>query len=128
MESQIQMLGTKRRHEIAALIRDSDALVCPSRLETFGVPVIEAMACGKPFIATEGLGFRTGLTEECGCIVQGSTESLASAMRYVYENYQQYDAAYISGIAQKYFSEEAVLARLKEVYDGEYNLVSTSSV
>ena len=60
--------------------------------------------------------------------MQGSTESLASAMRYVYENYQQYDAAYISGIAQKYFSEEAVLARLKEVYDGEYNLVSTSSV
>jgi glycosyltransferase involved in cell wall biosynthesis/tetratricopeptide (TPR) repeat protein len=37
---------------LAALYRGVDALVLPYRGEGFGLPMIEAMACGKPIIAT----------------------------------------------------------------------------
>ena len=38
---------------LAALYRGADALVLPYRAEGFGMPLIEAMACGKPVITTE---------------------------------------------------------------------------
>ena len=38
---------------LARLYRDALALVYPSEMEGFGLPVAEAMACGCPVIATE---------------------------------------------------------------------------
>jgi glycosyltransferase involved in cell wall biosynthesis len=48
--------------ELAALYRDALALLIPSRSEGFGLPAIEAMACGCPVLAA-----RAGsLPEVCG--------------------------------------------------------------
>nr|WP_295282668.1 glycosyltransferase [uncultured Blautia sp.] len=126
LDRQVLFLGTRKRQEIAALIRDSDALVCSSRVETFGVPVIEAMACGKPFVATKALGFRTGLSEKCGCIVEEDEEAIAAGIRYVYQNYKNYDPQYIAGVAQNYFSEEAVSHSLREVYNEQGDMVPSA--
>ncbi len=41
-------------HEMAALYRACDVLVHPYRGEGFGMPVLEAMACGLPTIVTAG--------------------------------------------------------------------------
>lgn len=40
--------------EMAGLYRVCDCLVHPYRGEGFGLPVLEAMACGKPVVVTEG--------------------------------------------------------------------------
>ena len=40
--------------ELAALYRSCDVLVAPYRGEGFGMPVLEAMACGLPVIVTAG--------------------------------------------------------------------------
>ena len=40
--------------ELAALYRACDALVHPYRGEGFGLPILEAMACGLPVVATAG--------------------------------------------------------------------------
>ena len=54
-------LGEVSDEELAALFRGARALVYPSLYEGFGIPVLEAMACGTPVVTSRG-----GATEEIG--------------------------------------------------------------
>lgn len=117
MQSQIELVGTKNREEVAQLLADCDALVCPSRLETFGVPVAEAMACGKPFIGTEAIGFLDSIPENCGIIINSqSKEQLVNALVEIYRHYDQFDRDLAIRTAKDLFSEKAVKDRLNQLY------------
>ena len=48
--------------EIADLYRGARLLLCPSRYEGFGLPPLEAMACGTPAVVTD----TSSLPEVCG--------------------------------------------------------------
>ena len=48
--------------EIADLYRGARLLLCPSRYEGFGLPPLEAMACGTPVVVTD----TSSLPEVCG--------------------------------------------------------------
>lgn len=59
--ARVQELGLSDRVHFAGYVPDEDlpfwynaatALVCPSRYEGFGLPVIEALACGTPVLAS----------------------------------------------------------------------------
>jgi glycosyltransferase involved in cell wall biosynthesis len=55
----VRTLGFVRDHELARLYRGAACLAYPSLYEGFGIPILEAMACGTPVVTS-----REGATEE----------------------------------------------------------------
>lgn len=53
---QARFLGLKNPAELAALYASSDVFVFPSRTDTFGMVLLEAMACGLPVAAYPVMG------------------------------------------------------------------------
>jgi glycosyltransferase involved in cell wall biosynthesis len=53
---EVQFVGVKRGAELAKYYADADVFVFPSRWDTFGIVMIEAMACGTPVAAYSVVG------------------------------------------------------------------------
>jgi glycosyltransferase involved in cell wall biosynthesis len=55
----VRLLGPVGRDHVFALLAGAELFAFPSRHEGFGIPVLEAMACGTPVVTSRG-----GATEE----------------------------------------------------------------
>jgi len=66
--------------ELPALYRGALALVYPSLCEGFGLPVLEAMACGTPVITSEGSGTEEVAGDAALLVDPADVDALRSAM------------------------------------------------
>lgn len=77
----VGMIGIERTEsvqELAELYSTADTLVCLSREESFGLVLIEAMACGTPVLGYNSTAVPELITEETGIIVSDhNIESVA---------------------------------------------------
>lgn len=63
MEEEIQFLGSKRQDQLAAYYSAADALIVPSLYESFGLVVLESLACGTPVLLSR-IGQMSTIIEE----------------------------------------------------------------
>lgn len=117
LDDRVSFLGELHRPEVAARLREADLFVLASRLETFSVATVEAMACSVPVVATACGGPEELVGPEAGTIVPpGDPAALAEAIGRALSS--RFDSETISrGVAGR-FSAEAVGARLRTVYEG----------
>ena len=117
IDSQVMFLGMLSRKEVRTLLQNSHAVISASYVETFGVNLIEAMACGKPVIATRSGGPEMFVNQNNGILVPvGDVDALAEAMQVLVENYACYDPHKIRAECVKSFSEQTIINQLEIIY------------
>jgi alpha-1,6-mannosyltransferase len=84
---QITYVPFKRdQRQLARLLASCDLLVHPGDCETFGLIVLEAMACGLPVVGTSGGGVAELVDDDTGILASpNDVDSLAGAIEAIYE-------------------------------------------
>lgn len=77
----VHFLGALRGRDLASAYASADVFVFPSRTDTFGLVMIEALACGTPVAAYKVTGPVDVLTPETGAMDSDLDTAIASALR-----------------------------------------------
>lgn len=118
LQKKIKFHGKLTRSQVLDEVLKADAFVLSSEFETFGVVLIEALALGKPVIATKCGGPESIITPEVGYLVEkNSAKAMANAMIMLYENQNNYEQNNIRNYCRQEFSEEVIVTKLTKIYN-----------
>ena len=110
--------GLLTRAEVKQHMQQCDVFVLPSLHETFGLVLAEAMACGKPAIATRCGGPEFVVTPETGILVEASNpEALAKVMADFIEKRSPFDVRQVQQSVVERFGEAAFLKNISALYE-----------
>ncbi len=110
--------GMLARAEVKRQMQHCDVFILPSLHETFGLVLAEAMACGKPVIATRCGGPEFVVTPETGILVDAANpEALANAMADFITRRLQYDSQRVRNSVVARFGEAAFLKNVAALYE-----------
>lgn len=116
-ENQVKMLGWVTDEEVPVLFRHASVFVHPSREETFGRSVLEAMASGVPCVV-QGIPVMHEVTNGHALIVDYSNrEQAAAAMRDALENKPVRDRLIQGGLerAKEFSFERLAVERVEGI-------------
>ena len=111
----VRRLGFVSDDELARLYRGASVVVYPSRFEGFGIPILEAMACGTPVVASA----HSSLDEACGdAAVRVDPEDPAAIAEGIRRALAEHDRLTAAGLEHaKRFSWRAVGEVLLSAYE-----------
>jgi len=117
IKGQVVFRGFLSRKKVLLEMQNCNVFVLSSIFETFGVVLIEALACGKPVIATKCGGPEDIVNSNNGYLVpKKNVKALGKAMEDIYLNINKFDPFHIRKDCLLRFGEDAFVARLKSVY------------
>jgi glycosyltransferase involved in cell wall biosynthesis len=113
----VEFVGGADPPEVARHMRESAVVVLPSRRETLGVVLVEALACGTPVVATRCGGPADIVTDQVGRLVPAEDpQALADAIASVVDERAAYDPALLRAHALNTFSWERVTQQYRDLY------------
>ena len=112
----IRLLGAVEHERIPELIADAHVVCGPSLIEPFGQALLEALACGRPVVATRIGGPPEFVPSEAGILVDpldvpALARALESALRLPVPNRAARAAAEAHDVAEQAARVEAILER-----------------
>lgn len=114
---QVTFAGRLDREAVLESMRTCHLFVLPSIVETFGVVVIEALACGRPVVCTICGGPEDIVQEGDGVLVKADdAEALADAMSEMVAGLSRYSPDSIRARAIARYGSAGFLSAMTEVY------------
>jgi glycosyltransferase involved in cell wall biosynthesis len=118
IEKQVNFLGRIPQERVREEMMKSDCFVLSSNFETFGVVLIEALACGLPLIATKCGGPEDIVNEQNGILINVENQlQLEDAMMNMYKNVNKYDKEKLRNDAKDRFGEKAFIKNAMKYYE-----------
>jgi L-malate glycosyltransferase len=119
VSGQVKFLGLLTREQVREVMQKADIYISASRVEPFGVTIIEALCSGLPVIATKTAGGLDiiGDQEELGALVAIDEEDeLSEAILELTNRYDSFDPTYMHSTTAGKFSQGAVALQTLDVY------------
>ena len=118
VSDRVVFLGALDREGVRDLMAQTDVFVLASQYETFGVVVIEALALGKPVIATKCGGPNLVVREQDGLLVEPEdVGAMTQALLYMKNRINDYDSQEIRSACVARYGEQALVDRLVPRYE-----------
>lgn len=117
LHREVDFVGRKPLPDLVRYMQQSALLVLPSRRETLGMVLIEALACGTPVVATRCGGPEDIVTDDVGVLVPPEDpEALAGGIERVLDRRHIYVPMALRAHAVSNFGLESVSGRVYDLY------------
>jgi glycosyltransferase involved in cell wall biosynthesis len=118
IQSKVDLIEHLPPKELSKRLSASNCLILNSDYETFGVAVIEGLACGLPVIVSDKVGSNFFINSSNGLIIEHrNTNQLIESMKRMIINYNNYDRKKISEESKNRFGKKAFINNVKTLYD-----------
>lgn len=122
IHNQVVFLGGVSQIELHKEYYLADCFVHSSIFETFGVVLIEALACGLPILSTKCGGPEDIVNQSNGLLLtNNSIEEFSDAMSYMYKNTHLFNPNNLRNEAILRFGPDALVTRLEKIYKNAIN-------